>query len=231
MFYLLLLATGKPKLQSSKRKNDLGDVLRTLLPALIIFALAGCQSMAVLPAQNFNIAYAQPTTTVVAGNIIAAGGGREQTGYVGAGISAVVPTSGDLDTSLQLEVNYNHNLKSNLALEFALSTSTQNIDAPALGDLTTLGISAMAQTGRSSGAAKWFTGAGLAYLINDISNSGTDADNVLGLLLGAGLELPLTGSLDSCIELRYQIAQTETSAGGAVNMNALLVRANFVFKF
>ncbi len=167
-------------------------------------------------------------STITARPLLAAGGGEPGTGYIGAGVQGLFPSSAFLSSGFGFDVNYTANLQERFSIEFSLGRVS--LDA-SVGDFDAVTFGATAQFGMPFGASRWYAGGGLAFWMNDLSGAAAEADDSLALVLAAGADLPITTSGDLCIELRYVVNDADLTNGGVLDLSAFGVRVNYVFKY
>jgi len=186
-----------------------------------------------LPGSLEYVASAAPTSAEHTAALLGAGGGRSSTGYIGAAFTFPVPSSDELDQGWAVDVNYTHNFNEGMSLELGLAlwqyAVTHGLDE---GSLSSIAFSGIAQFGRGHGSTRWYVGAGLGFLVNDLSGvTGVDADDSLALLAAAGADIPLSQHASLCIELRGLFASSELSDGDDLDLNAPALRLNYVFLY
>jgi len=171
---------------------------------------------------------APSASSITSWPLLAAGGGEPRTGYIGAGVQGLFPSSTSLSSGIGFDVNYTANLQERFSVELSLGRVGYDVSP---GDFKAVTFGAMAQFGMPFGASRWYAGSGLAYWMNDLSGVAAEADDSIAFVVAAGADLPIATSGDLCIELRYVLADADLSVGGPLDLNAFGVRVNYVFKY
>jgi hypothetical protein len=210
-------------------ENALRHPILFATPLAVLVAGCACLSTDMVTRVDLREAVASPAEARgAARSLLAAGGGEPRTGYIGASVQGLFPSSAALSSGISFDVNYTANLQERFSVEMSLGRVSYDLSP---GNLKAMTLGAIAQFGMPFGAARWYAGGGLTYWMNDLSGAGAEADDSLGLVVAAGADLPITTSGNLCIELRYILADADLSTGGALDLNAFGVRVNYVFKY
>ena len=213
--------------------NALRHPLWSVAPLAALAAGCACLSAEMGARIHARAAAVSPAdASATAERFLAAGGGEPRTGYIGAGVQGLFPSSNELSGGLGLDVNYTANIAERFSIELSLGRAGYDADGVGAGaELKALTLGAVAQVGMPFGASRWYAGGGLVYWMNDLSGAAIDADDSLAFTVAAGADLPIAANGNLCIEVRYMLGDADLSAGGPLDLDAFAVRANYVFKY
>lgn len=167
------------------------------------------------------------------GALLNAGGGRPGTGYLGVAVAARMPSASELANGWSADINYAQTFPVAFALEFSLGILGHDIERNGdEGDLRSTSLGIACQFGRPFGSSRWFAGAGVAYLLNDLSGmSGSVADDSVAGMLCVGVEIPLHARGSVSIDLRYDSSMIPVTVGDDIDLSSFSTRVNYVFLY
>jgi len=213
--------------------NPLHHPLWSAAPLVVLAAGCACLSAetgAPVDARGTALLPTHAGTTTE--RLLSAGGGEPRTGYIGAGLQGLFPSSDGLSGGLGIDVNYTANIAERFSVELSLGRAGYDADGVGAGaELKAVTLGAVAQVGMPFGASRWYAGGGLVYWMNDLSGAAVDADDSLAFTVAAGADLPIAANGNLCIELRYMLGDADLSVGAPLDLDAFAVRANYVFKY
>jgi len=226
-------ATGVTIMWTSNGGNTLRHPLWSAAPLVALAAGCACLSAETGAPVDARAAATSPANAfATTARFLAAGGGEPRTGYIGAGVQGLFPSSDGLSGGLGIDVNYTANIAERFSVELSLGRAGYDADGVAAGaELKAVTLGAVAQVGMPFGASRWYAGGGLVYWMNDLSGAAIDADDSVAFTVAAGADLPIAANGNLCIELRYMLGDADLSVGAPLDLDAFAVRANYVFKY
>jgi len=151
-------------------------------------------------------------------------------GHLGTAIALFFPSDRILGNSWSAEINFNFNVSMNMSVELAAAWT--KTDVAGLGDIQMIPLTVSAQYGDHFGdAGRWYAGLGLGWMVNNFDGGGISADDSLVVHIMGGVEVPVTDMIKLCVELRYQMANTDLSTPQTLDLDAFLFRVNVVWLF
>jgi hypothetical protein len=175
-----------------------------------------------------DIPMASPSTC-----LLAAGGGRPGSVYVGVSAAVCIPASEHLDTGWFADVNCTLNVAESASVELSLGLYGYDVEVlGGSGSLRSVALTAVAQAGKPLGSVRLYVGGGGGYLMNDLTGFGSvEADGSFAALVCAGVDFPVNANGSMAVELRYLVSRAGMSAGDDLELDAFATRVNYVFLF